>query len=102
MPETNFLLANKVIVTESPPTTQTIQGVPTAIAAFVGLAARGPIGTPVFCTSFSQFVSAFGSYYASGQLAMQAEGFFDNGGTQAWFTRTCHYTDVTNPASFTA
>ncbi len=51
------------------------------IAAFVGIADRGPIGVPVLLGSMRQFESVFGSYIGSGFLAYAARAFFENGGT---------------------
>lgn len=103
MPETNLLLASKVIATESPPSTQTIQALPTAVPAFVGLAKRGPIAEPTFITSFKQFVATFGSYSAVSNLALAVEGYYQNVGAGGiWVTRTCHFSDVTNPATAAA
>jgi hypothetical protein len=102
MPATNLLLASKVVIVETPPSVQTIQGVPTSIIGFIGVAKRGPIGTPQFFTSFTQFVKTFGSYVANSYLALAVEGAFRNGASQVWVSRTCHYTDVTNKATATA
>lgn len=59
----------------------------TDVAAFVGIAERGPLGTPVRVTSFKEFVRAFGTFYAPGYLAFTVRAFFENGGIAAWIVR---------------
>lgn len=102
MPTTNLLLASKVVVAESAPSIQTIQGVPTSVIGFVGIAKRGPIGTPKFFTSFKQYVKTFGSYVANSFLTQAVQGAFLNGASQVWVSRTCHYTDATDANTATA
>jgi phage tail sheath protein FI len=102
MPSTNVLAASKVAVVETPPSVQTIQGVPTAIVGFVGITKRGPIGTPQFFTNFKQFVKAMGSYLANSFLPQAVQGAFENGATQVWVSRTCHYTDPADATTATA
>ena len=43
-----------------------IEGVGTAVAAFVGFAEKGPIGEPTMVTSWSQFTNAFGGFFPGG------------------------------------
>lgn len=102
MPSTNVLLAAKVATVETPPSIQTIQGVPSSIIGFIGIAKRGPIGTPKFFTSFKQAVKTFGSYVANSFLMQAVQGAFLNGASQVWISRTCHYTDATDAATATA
>lgn len=59
----------------------------TDIAAFVGLAARGPLDTPIPVESWRQFQSHFGDLMGSAYLAYAVRGFFDNGGRRAWVVR---------------
>src|SRR5262245_44731563 len=61
------------------------------ITAFVGVAERGPLDTPVRLESWEQFTSTFGSFRPVGMLAYAVKGFFDNGG------RTCHVIRVAAP-----
>jgi phage tail sheath protein FI len=67
-----------------------IEGVSTSIAAFIGIAERGPSGVPTLITSIDAFTEKFGGpllastpYY----LPLAVEGFFRNGGTTAYITR---------------
>ncbi len=52
----------------------------TDIAAFIGIAERGPIGVPVAVRTMRQFESLFGAYIGAGYLAYAVRGFFENGG----------------------
>ena len=54
-------LSPGVYVEEVEAGSRPIEGVGTAVAAFVGLAARGPTNTPTLVTNWSQFVTAFGT-----------------------------------------
>ena len=58
------------------------------VAAFIGANDRGPI-TPTFVTSWSQFVSKYGSWNttASNALPLAVYMFFANGGSQAYVHR---------------
>src|SRR5262245_18407021 len=67
-----------------------IEGVSTSIAAFIGIAAQGPIDEPTLITSLDAFTATFGDpldgrtpYY----LPLAVRGFFMNGGTTAFITR---------------
>ena len=57
-----------------------IEGVGTAVAAFVGLAARGPVNTPTLVTNWSQFTQTFGDFIEGSYLAHAVYGYFLNGG----------------------
>lgn len=73
-----------------------VQVLRTDIAAFVGIAERGPVDEAVRVSSQAQFAAAFGSYLRGGYLAYAAKAFFENGG------RTCHVVRVAAPAHTTA
>lgn len=64
-----------------------IEGVGTAIAAFVGFAERGPINEPTFITNWTQFTNTFGGFLPGGFLAHAVYGFFNNGGSMCYITR---------------
>lgn len=59
----------------------------TDIAAFIGLAQRGPLDTPVPVESWRQFQGHFGDLMGGGYLAYAVRGFFDNGGRRCWVVR---------------
>lgn len=57
-----------------------IQGVGTAVAAFVGVAEQGPVGTPVMIANWSQFTDTFGGFVPGAYLAHAVYAYFNNGG----------------------
>jgi Bacteriophage tail sheath protein len=59
----------------------------TDIAAFVGIAERGPIDIPVPIESMRQFTAHFGGFIGGGYLAYMVSGFFANGGARCWVVR---------------
>src|SRR5438067_4732171 len=73
-----------------------IEGVGTAMAAFVGFAAAGPTNRPELITNWSQYVNTFGSMEDGGQrnphvpgayLSHAVYGYFLNGGGRCYVTR---------------
>jgi hypothetical protein len=62
-------------------------GVRTDIAAFVGIADRGPLDTPVAVESWRQFVARFGGFIGGGYLAYVVRAFFENEGRRCWIVR---------------
>jgi phage tail sheath protein FI len=66
---------------------RTIDGVPTAITAFVGRTQRGPVDEPIIVTSFVEFESIFGGLWAHGVTAHSVGDFFDAGGSTAVIVR---------------
>ena len=59
----------------------------TDIAAFIGIAQRGPVNQPMPVTTFAQFQAAFGSYLPNAFLAYAAQAFFQNGGQKLYGVR---------------
>ncbi len=96
------LLSSKVVVVEEEPRVRGIPSAPTSVAAAVGVTERGPIDTPVLCSSFEEYGANFGGFTRDANVALAAMGFFENGGTQLWCVRTVHHTDVSSPATATA
>jgi phage tail sheath protein FI len=93
MPE---YLSPGVYVQEMPSATKPIEGVGTAMAAFVGFAATGPANRPALITNWSQYVNTFGSLEDGGQrnphvpgayLSHAVYGYFLNGGGRCYVTR---------------
>jgi hypothetical protein len=73
-----------------------IEGVGTAMAAFIGFAPSGPANTPVLITSWTQYVETFASLDEDGQrtphmpgayLSHAVYGYFLNGGGRCYVTR---------------
>jgi uncharacterized protein len=80
-------LSPGVYVEEVPSGSQPIEGVGTAVAAFVGLAEKGPLNEPTLVTNWSQFVNTFGGFLEGTYLALSVYGFFNNGGGKAYIVR---------------
>jgi phage tail sheath protein FI len=64
-----------------------IEGVGTAVAAFVGFAPTGPLNTPVLIANWSQYVATFGDFAENCYLAHAVYGYLNNGGTVAYVVR---------------
>jgi hypothetical protein len=64
-----------------------IEGVGTAVAAFAGMAAQGPLNTPTLVTNWSQFSQSFGDFIEGSYLAHAVYGYFNNGGGAAYVVR---------------
>jgi uncharacterized protein len=64
-----------------------IEGVGTAVAAFVGLAQKGPVNEPTLVTNWTQFTTRFGDFVPDGYLAQAVYGYFLNGGGSAYIVR---------------
>jgi phage tail sheath protein FI len=67
----------------------------TDIAAFVGIAQRGPLHTPLPVSTWEQFQSTFGSFLSQGYLAYTAKAFFENGGARCQIVRIAAQTAAT-------
>jgi uncharacterized protein len=80
-------LSPGVYVEELEAGSRPIEGVGTAVAAFVGLAEKGPFNTPTLVTNWSQFVSTFGEFVEGTYLALSVFGYFQNGGGAAYIVR---------------
>lgn len=80
-------LSPGVYVEEVPSGSQPIEGVGTAVAAFVGLAEKGPFNDPILVTNWTQFVNSYGDFTEGGYLAHAVYGFFNNGGGAAYIVR---------------
>jgi phage tail sheath protein FI len=64
-----------------------IEAAPTSVAAFLGFTERGLPNRPVAVRSLAQFRDRFGSHLPNGYLAYAVEGFFLNGGREAYVCR---------------
>lgn len=64
-----------------------IEGVGTAVAAFVGFAASGPFNEPLLVTNWTQFVNTFGGFVEGSYLAHSVYAYFLNGGGVAYIVR---------------
>src|SRR5579875_3660103 len=64
-----------------------IEGVGTSVAAFIGLAPRGPLNDPTLITNWSQYVASFGDFTDGYYLAHSVYAFFNNGGNTCYVVR---------------
>jgi uncharacterized protein len=84
-----------VYVEEIPSASKPIEGVGTAVAAFVGLAPGGPVNTPMRISNWTQFAKLYGDpvnpdngpFMEGSYLAHSIYGFFQNGGSVCWVVR---------------
>jgi predicted metalloprotease len=84
-----------VYVEEVPSANKPIEGVGTAVAAFVGLAPGGPVNKPMRISNWTQFAKLFGDaqnpdngpFMEGAYLAHAVYGFFQNGGSLCWIVR---------------
>ena len=79
-----------VYVEEVPSSVRTIEGVSTSTAAFVGIADKGPTDVAMRTTSWSQFVTHYGSFMPDADLAYSVFSFFANGGAACYVVRVTH------------
>jgi hypothetical protein len=96
------LLASKVVILEEEPSIPTIAALPSAVTACLGVTERGPVGDPQLETSFEDHTRIFGGFTAYSDATVASYGFFRQGGTFMWMSRTLHFVDVTDPATLTA
>jgi Bacteriophage tail sheath protein len=80
-------LSPGVYVEEVEAGSRPIEGVGTAVAAFVGVAADGPFNDPTLVTNWSQFTKTFGDFVPGSYLAQSVYGYFNNGGGAAYVVR---------------
>ena len=64
-----------------------IEGVGTAVGAFIGFAEKGPVNEPVLVTNWTQFTQNFGDFMEGSYLAHSVYGYFLNGGGAAYVVR---------------
>jgi uncharacterized protein len=64
-----------------------IEGVGTAVAAFVGFAEQGPFHQPTLVANWSQYVRNFGGFFEDAYLPHAVYGYFANGGGAAYVVR---------------
>jgi uncharacterized protein len=80
-------LSPGVYVEEAPSGSRPIEGVGTAVAAFIGLAEKGSFNEPTLVTNWNQFTSNFGEFVDGSYLAHSVYAYFQNGGGAAYVVR---------------
>ncbi len=76
-----------VYIQEMPSGSRPIEGVGTAVAAFVGVTADGPFDQAVRVTNWSQYVRTFGEWVDGAYLPHAVYQFFANGGGACYVSR---------------
>jgi phage tail sheath protein FI len=84
-----------VYIDELPSAVRTITGVPTAVTAFVGSAARGPVNQHQPITSWADFERIFGGLSTSSKMSYSVYHYYLNGGTAAEIVRLTHIDPAT-------
>jgi phage tail sheath protein FI len=64
-----------------------IEGVGTAVAAFIGFCQKGPYNAPTLVTNWTQFRDNFGEFMDGSFLAHSVYGYFNNGGGRCYVVR---------------
>jgi len=80
-------LSPGVYVQEIDAATRPIEGVGTAVAAFIGFAPKGPESTPTLVSNWTQYVDTFGGLAEGAYLAYAVYGYFLNGGGNCYVVR---------------
>lgn len=93
-----------VYIEQVPSSGKPIQGSSSGIAAFIGIAEKGPIGVATLITNFNEYKTIFGGHITNGYLSYSVENFFIEAGTgsKVYVTRTAHYEDITDASTLTA
>lgn len=86
-------LSPGVYVEEVEAGSRPIEGVGTAVAAFVGITEKGPLNTPTLVSNWNQYVQTFGEFVEGTYLSHAVYGYFLNGGGN------CYVVNVGGPAS---
>src|SRR5688572_7074605 len=80
-------LSPGVYIEEKEAGSRPLEGVNTAVAAFVGMATQGPFNTPTLITNWTQFTQTFGDFAEGSYLAHAVYGYFLNGGGTTYVIR---------------
>ncbi len=80
-------LSPGVYVEEVDSGSRPIQGVGTAVAAFVGLAEKGPLNQPTMVSNWTQFATTFGGTVDGSALGPSVYAYFQNGGGNCYIVR---------------
>jgi phage tail sheath protein FI len=76
-----------VYIQELPAGSRPIEGVGTAIAAFVGITADGPYDQAIKVANWGQYTATFGMWVEGAYLPHAVYQYFNNGGGSAYITR---------------
>src|SRR6266498_2100985 len=76
-----------VYVKELPGGSKPIEGVGTAIAAFIGFTEKGPTGVATRISNWGDYSRTFGGFVGGYATPLSIYGYFDNGGGAAYIVR---------------
>jgi len=80
-------LSPGVYVEEVPGGARPIEGVGTAVAAFIGLASEGPLNVATLVTNWTQYTKTFGDFLEGAYMPRAVYGYLNNGGGAAYIVR---------------
>ena len=80
-------LSPGVYVEEVASGSKPIEGVGTAVAAFIGMAPKGPVNEPTLITNWRQYVDKFGDITEGAYLGQAVYGYLLNGGGNCYVVR---------------
>lgn len=80
-------LSPGVYVEETDSGSRPIEGVGTAVAAFIGLAEKGPFNKPTLISNWTQYRKTFGGAIDGACLAESVAAYFQNGGGNSYVVR---------------
>ncbi len=80
-------LSPGVYVEERDAGARPIEGVGTAVAAFVGVTATGPFNQPTLVTNWTQYMATFGDFLPGAYLPLAVYSYFNNGGGSCYVSR---------------
>ncbi|MGD0556582.1 MAG: phage tail sheath subtilisin-like domain-containing protein [Streptosporangiaceae bacterium] len=89
-------LSPGVYVEETSSGNKPLEGVGTALCAFVGFTEKGPVNEPVLVTNWTQYTSAFGAFTEGAMLPHAVYGYFLNGGGATYVVRVADGTPKAN------
>lgn len=96
----NQLLASKIIVEEEAPSLRGIPVLDTAVAGFVGVTEKGPVGVATLVQSMTDYNRIFGGWTADAtEMVAAVQGFFENGGSQLYVVRATEYSSGASTAA---
>lgn len=79
-----------VYIKEIPSGPGPISGVTTSNLGLIGFTTRGPVDYPTLVTSYTEYVSKFGTFTADALSPTMAYAFFQNGGQRLYQVRVTH------------
>lgn len=77
-----------VYVKEIPSGSKPIEGVGTAIAAFIGLTEKGPSGEATLVPNWGEYTRTFGGFVSGYTTPLAIYSYFENGGGRCYVVRT--------------